>query len=385
MDFADTPEEAALRTELRGLVDEHVPDDFLGAFTDDPADLATAQAFCRLLGERGLLMLSWPPELGGRGGTSRQLTVAREEMWAAHEPRGAQYMNVNWIGPTIQRFGTEQQRATHLRAIAEGTVIWCQGFSEPGSGSDLASLRTAARPHPDGGWEVHGQKVWTSYATMADWIFLLARTSTGAKKHHGITVFLVPMTRPGIEVRPISAMVGPHHLNEVFLDGLRVGPDDVLGEVDHGWTLVREALAFERVGIARYARCERLLNLAPQAVGERWAELPEALKHRWAVALVHARQVRLMARSVVDKQDTGTIDPADAAAYRVAVTRLDQEVAEVLMDIVEERAVGGPATHELFLRAVDDHWRYAQAATLAAGSIEMQRVLIARSALAGAR
>src|SRR5580692_2526258 len=155
-------------------------------------------------------------------------------MWAHHEPRGAQYMGVNWVGPSIMRHGTQEQQRLHLPAIARGEVIWCQGFSEPDAGSDLASLRTAARPVPPvpagegdgGGWRVYGQKIWTSYALMAQWCFLLARTSTGEKKQQGLTVFLVPMSRAGIEVRPIRAMLGPHHLNEVFFDGVEVTEAD---------------------------------------------------------------------------------------------------------------------------------------------------------------
>ena len=176
-------------------------------------------------------------------------------------------------------------------------------------------------------------------------------------------------------------MLGPHHLNEVFFDGLKVTESDVLGTVGDGWRVVREALAFERVGIARYARCERLLNMAPHALGQDWTQLPQALRHRWARALVHARQSRLLATSVVQKQESGEVDPADAAVYRIAVTRLDQEVGEVLMDMIEERAVGGADKDETFLRAVEDHWRYAQASTVASGSIEMQRVLVSRSLL----
>src|SRR5262249_27510434 len=150
----------------------------------------------------------------------------------------------------------------HLPAIARGEVIWCQGFSEPNAGSDLASVQTAARR--DGvGWVVSGQKIWTSYATMAQWCFLLTRPSKGERKEHGLTIFLVPMSDPAIEVRPIPSMVGPHHLNEVFLNDVRVAEADVLGQVDEGWKIVQEVLSFERVGIARYARCERLLILAP--------------------------------------------------------------------------------------------------------------------------
>lgn len=370
----------ALRGELRGLVAEHVPADFLGAFTDDPADLETAQRFCRILAARGLLCMAWPEELGGRGASPWEQTVVREEMWAHHEPRGAQYMGVNWVGPTIIRHGTPEQQRKHLPPIARGEVIWCQGFSEPDAGSDLASLRTAARRDGDG-WLVSGQKIWTSYATMAQWCFLLARTSKGTRKQDGLTIFLVPMSDPAIEVRPIACMMGPHHLNEVFFNDLRVTEADVLGTVDDGWSVVQEVLAFERVGIARYARCERLLQLAPEVLGDRWDDLPDELKGRWARMLTHSRRARLLAYQVVSLQNEGKVRPTDAAAYRIAVTRLDQESAEVLMEIVASAPPDG-AEAAWFRTEVEDHWRYSQASTVASGSIEIQRVLMARSLLA---
>jgi alkylation response protein AidB-like acyl-CoA dehydrogenase len=366
----------ALRGQLRGLVDEHIPADYLGAFTDDPADLEIAQAFCRLLAERGLLCTAWPEAFGGRGASPWEQTAVREEMWAHHEPRGAQYMGVNWVGPTIMRHGTPEQQAQHLPPIARGEVIWCQGFSEPNAGSDLASLQTAARRDGEG-WRVSGQKIWTSYATMAQWCFLLARTSRGEKKQRGLTIFLVPMDAPGIEVRPIATMLGPHHLNEVFFDDVWVTEADVLGTVDDGWKVVQEVLSFERVGIARYARCERLLQWAPEALGERWDDLPGELRGRWARMLTHCRRARLLAYRVVSLQDQGRVTPADSATYRIAVTRLDQESAEVLMDIV---ALTDP--DERFRRAVEDHWRYSVSATVASGSIEVQRILLARTLLA---
>jgi alkylation response protein AidB-like acyl-CoA dehydrogenase len=305
MDFTMGPAAGALRGELRGLVGEHVPPGFLGAFTDDPADLEAAQSFCRLLAERGLLCLAWPEEYGGRGASVWEQTVVREEMWAHHEPRGAQYMGVNWVGPTIMRHGTPEQRRRHLPPIARGEVIWCQGFSEPDAGSDLASLRTAARRDRDG-WRVSGQKIWTSYATLAQWCFLLARTSRGQKRQQGLTIFLVPMSDPAIEVRPIPSMLGPHHLNEVFFDDLRVTEADVLGTVDQGWTVVQEVLSFERVGIARYARCERLLQAAPAVLGDQWDDLPAELRGRWARMFTHCRRARLLAYQVVSTQSQGT-------------------------------------------------------------------------------
>jgi alkylation response protein AidB-like acyl-CoA dehydrogenase len=377
VDFDFGADATALREQLRGLVREHVPADFLGAFTDDPADLATAQRFCRLLAERELLCLAWPAEFGGRDASVWEQTVVREEMWAHHEPRGAQYMGVNWVGPTIMRHGTDVQRRTHLPPIARGEVIWCQGFSEPDAGSDLASLRTTARRDGEE-WRISGQKIWTSYATMAQWCFLLARTSRGEKRQHGLTIFLVPMSDPAIEVRPIDSLLGPHHLNEVFFDDLVMTDADVLGIVDDGWRVVQEVLAFERVGIARYARCERLLQAAPDALGEAWDDLPAELRGRWARMLTHCRRARLLAYRVVWTQSQGTVRPGDAAAYRIAVTRLDQDSAEVLMELAEHAGPGA----DRFRAVVADHWRYAQASTVASGSVEMQRILLARSLLA---
>jgi alkylation response protein AidB-like acyl-CoA dehydrogenase len=381
MDFDMGDGVRALRSELRALVGTHVPADFLGAFTPDPADLEVAQSFCRVLAERGLLCMAWPEEFGGRGATAWEQTAVREEMWALHEPRGAQYMGVNWVGPTIMRHGTPEQQRRHLPPIASGEVIWCQGFSEPDAGSDLASLQTSARRDGDG-WLVSGQKIWTSYATMAQWCFLLARTSKGAKKQQGLTIFLVPMSAAAIEVRPIDCMMGPHHLNEVFFDDLRVTEADVLGTVDEGWQVVQEVLAFERVGIARYARCERLLQWAPGALGPRWGDVGAELRARWARMLVHCRRARLLAYRVVAMQTSGRVAPGDAASYRIAVTRLDQESADVLMDLVAAVPVDDDDDDtRRFVRAVEDHHRYAVSATVASGSIEMQRILLARALL----
>ena len=388
MDFDMGDNATQLRRTLRGLIKTHVPDDFLGAFTDDPADLEVAQRFCRTLAEQGLLCMSWPEEFGGRDASVWEQTVVREEMWAHHEPRGAQYMGVNWVGPIIMRHGSEEQRRQHLPLIARGEVIWCQGFSEPEAGSDLASLRTAARRDGDT-WRVSGQKIWTSYATMAQWCFLLARTSKEEKKQQGLTIFLVPMDDPAIQVRPIRAMLGPHHLNEVFFDDLKVTDADVLGTVGGGWSIVQDVMSFERVGIARYARCERLLAAAPSMLGDRWEELPAELRGRWTRMLTHCRRARLLAYRVVSLQSSGRIQPGDAAAYRIAVTRLDQDSAEVLMEIVAAipRRDGaglsrGEAAGEYFRAEVEDHWRYSQASTVASGSIEVQRMLLSRALLA---
>ena len=155
----------------------------------------------------GLLALAWPKEHGGGGGSVWQQAVLREEMWAQHEPRGPQYMGINWVGPALMRYGTAEQKAKHLAAIASGDVIWCQGFSEPEAGTDLASLRTRAVPDGEG-WRITGQKVWTSYALMASWCVLAACTDPGAPKPKRLTLFLIPMDRPGFTVRAHPVDVG---------------------------------------------------------------------------------------------------------------------------------------------------------------------------------
>jgi alkylation response protein AidB-like acyl-CoA dehydrogenase len=378
MDFDLGEQASALRGRLRELIATHIAEDYLGAFTNDPADLDVAQRFCRTLAEEGLLTIAWPTEYGGGGGSVWDQTVVREEMWAHHEPRGAQYMGLNWVGPAIMAFGTEAQKQQHLGAIAAGEVIWCQGFSEPEAGSDLASLRTRAVEDGDG-WRITGQKIWTSYAGMAQWCVLAARVGPGAR-HEGITMFLVPMDAPGITVRPIASMLGPHHLNEVFFDEVPAGPESVLGEVGGGWAVIRKALAHERVGIARYARCERLLSALGRELAPHWPDLPASLHAQWARALVQVRVARLLAYRTVHAQATGELPDVFASTARIAVTQCDQSVAEVLFQAVEEGALEAGAGAPLH-GAVEDHWRYAQAATVASGTIEVQRMIVSKALL----
>jgi len=382
MDFDLGEQAAGLRRRLRELMATHIAEGYLGAFTDDPADLDVAQRFCATLAEEGLLTLAWPTEYGGGGGSVWDQTVVREEMWAHHEPRGAQYMGLNWVGPAIMAFGSDDQKRRHLSAIAAGRVIWCQGFSEPEAGSDLAALRTRATPDGDG-YRISGQKIWTSYAGMAQWCVLAARVGPGSR-HEGITMFLVPMDAPGITVRAIRSMLGPHHLNEVFFDDVRVEADSVLGEVGQGWAVIRRALAHERVGIARYARGERLLSALGRELAPHWSSLPASLHAQWARALVQLRVARLLAYRTVHAQAAGEVPDVAASAARIAVTQCDQQVAEVLFQAVEEAALEAGPSAPLH-GAVEDHWRYAQAATVASGTIEVQRMIVSKALLGGGR
>ncbi len=381
MDYDLGAEAGSLRDRLRDLIRDNVPESYLGAFSDDPEDLEVAQRFCKVLAAEHLLTLAWPEEYGGAGGSVWEQTVVREEMWAHYEPRGAQYMGVNWVGPAIMRHGTPAQKARYLPPIAAGEVIWCQGFSEPDAGSDLASLRTSAVVDGDG-WRLNGQKVWTSYALMADHCVIAARTGGPESRHDGITLFLVPMDRAGLTARPIPSELGPHHLNELFLDDVRVEPGEAMHPINGGWKVMRDALAYERVGIARYARCDRLLTETRAALGDDFESAPPGLLSRYARAAVHARTARLLSYKTIAAQSEGEIVDADAAAARVAVTRCDQEVGAVLMEMIGSGAFDGRQQPDAPLHGgIEDHYRYSQAATVAAGTLEMQLTLVARAAL----
>ena len=245
MDFSYPPEVEQVRKELRAWLAANLTDDVIAANRgrgSDEAAFRTLRAWNATMADAGWAAVSWPPEYGGRGAGVLEQLVCAEETTRARVPVHLNVIGMNNIAPAIMQHGTEAQKRTLLPRMMRADDIWCQGMSEPEAGSDLASLRTRAVPDGDG-WRVTGQKVWTSYAQMASWCVLAACTDPNAPKPKRLSLFLVPMDRAGITVRPIRSMLGPHHLNEVFLDGVEVFPDEVLGELGDGWRVMREALA----------------------------------------------------------------------------------------------------------------------------------------------
>jgi hypothetical protein len=195
--------------------------------------------------------------------------VLQEEYWAHNEPRGPQYMNVNWLGPAIIHFGTEEQKRFFLPKLAAGKMQWAQGFSEPEAGSDLAALRCSAVPDGDD-FVVNGQKIWISYGDIADYCFLLCRTDPASSRKEGLSVLLVDLSLPGVERRPISSTLGYHRINELFFDDVYVSRSALLGPQNDGWRVATTALAFERSGSARYARAARTMGLIERRHGHAW-------------------------------------------------------------------------------------------------------------------
>jgi alkylation response protein AidB-like acyl-CoA dehydrogenase len=264
LELSDSPEEAAFRAEAREWLSAHAPA-FEAQFPAVPAHLQAAnspeeygiherqshdaaRAWQGELHRGGWAGISWPKTFGGRGGTPIQTAIFAEEQARFNVSNGPLMVSINMVGPTLMAHGTEQQQADHLEKIISGNEIWCQLYSEPGAGSDLASLRTKAVRDGDE-YVVNGQKVWNSSARAADWAILLARTDSDVPKHRGITYFIVDMRTPGIDVRPLRQASGAYHFNEVFLDDVRIPAANVLGDPGDGWNVARTTLANERAMI----------------------------------------------------------------------------------------------------------------------------------------
>ncbi len=259
MQFKFAKEEETFREELRTFLTTELPRKWrygLIETADEDSDLARKMR--RKLADRGWLTMGWPKEYGGQDASPITQLVFYEEM-AYHRAPGKDAFGIGMLGPALMMHGTEEQKRKYLPAIAQGRINWCQGFSEPGSGSDLASLQTRAVEDGDD-YVISGQKIWTSGAHHADRFFMLARTDPEAPKHRGITMFLGDMSDPGVEVRPIVSATGRHSFNEVFFDNVRVNKREIVGEVNRGWYVAMTLLGFERSTVEWPAAARRGLE-----------------------------------------------------------------------------------------------------------------------------
>jgi alkylation response protein AidB-like acyl-CoA dehydrogenase len=387
MEFAFSEDDERFRTELREFIAAELPAWWRGMFVDDPRVFEQTRRFCAALAARGWLTMSWPREHGGAAASPWRQAILREEMWAHDEPRGPQYMNLNYIGPCIMRFGSEAQKRRFLPPMAEGRVIWTQGFSEPNAGSDLAALTTRAEARGDE-FVINGQKIWNSYADApADWCFLLVRTDSTAARHRGLSVFLLDMRTPGVSVRPVGSMAGPHELNEIFLDDVVVPRDCLLGEPDRGWEIVTTGLTFERVGIARYARAGRIIELlvdyatGVDSHGLRLAADP-AVRAQLAELRIRYEAARLLSYRVLSLQAEGAVPAVEASIARLHNTQLEQLAGHVALEIF---GLSGQLTHDdpdAPLGGIGHRqWVRNIPTTLTAGSLEVQKNIIAERGL----
>lgn len=376
MEFGWSPEEQAHRQRIRDLLDETLPDNWEQLSVHGPgSDYQTdySKQFCAMLAERGLLVPHWPAAYGGEDAPVWHQFILGEEMWAAGEPRGAQYMNVNWVGPVLMKFGTPDQIDRHIPPIHAGQAIWCQGFSEPGAGSDLAALRTTATP-VEGGYSVSGAKIWTSYAGKADTCFLLARLPAregGPTGKAAIVILLTDMKSPGIQVKQIPALIGEGDIHEVFFDEVFVPTDCRLGAEGQAWEIINSVLANERTGIARYEFSRRMLDRGVARLKEegRWND--PVVQDRAARTLMLCEAARMLVYRIVDGKARDLPPDAFPSVARWAVVRADNGVNDFLTEFLPDGLCGGDPVQLA-------HHQRAIAAGVASGAAEIQLNLIAR-------
>jgi alkylation response protein AidB-like acyl-CoA dehydrogenase len=335
-------------------------------------------AWNRHLARAGLTCLGWPPEHGGRGASLGHQVIFYEEYARAGAPARVGYLGEELLGPTLIAFGTPQQQRRFLPRIAAVEELWCQGYSEPGAGSDLASVSTAAVA--DGGeWVITGQKVWTSLAQVADWCFLLARTEPGSRRSAGLSYLLVPMRQPGITVRPIRQLTGTSEFCEVFFDSARTARDLVVGQVGDGWRVARATLAFER-GAATLGQQigfrGELRRLAAQARST-GADRDPLIRDRFARAWTGLAAMRAYAlKALAEGAQTG----AEAPVMKVLWSRWHRELGELAMAVLGARAMMArdePGDLDSWQRL----YLFSRADTIYGGSDEIQHGIIASRAL----
>src|SRR6187402_2171462 len=311
MDLRDTPEEAAFRADLRAWLEEHLPEELQGhrggaARFDGPA----MREWSRALYDAGYIGLTWPKEYGGGGAPYTQQAIFLEELARAEAPPHVGVIGLGMAGPTIMAHGTEEQKARYLAPILSAEEIWCQGFSEPGAGSDLAGVRTSARLE-DGHFVVDGQKVWSSFAHLADFCILLTRSNPESSRHAGLTYLIVDMHAPGVEVRPLTQITGEAEFNEIFFTGVRVPSENLLGEVGGGWQVAMTTLLHERgtLGFALAGALEGQVTRLVALTKKRGADDP-LIRDRVAQEWIELQALKLMnGRSLTTLMQTGIPGP----------------------------------------------------------------------------
>lgn len=373
MEFAWTEEQIAYRKRLADIVKRELPADWWQAYAHDgpypPKLMAFARTFIKRLAEEKLIVRHWPEDYGGIGADAWDHIIMSEEMWSEGEPRSSLYMGANWAGPAIMKFGTEEQKREHLRDIADGNVLWCQGFSEPEAGSDLASLRTKAERLADGGYAINGRKIWTSYAHGADIMFVLARTEGAGRE--GVTCFLVPVRSKGLTITTIPAMQSAYDFHECVFDNVKLPETARLGAEGAGWEIVRTVLHNERVGLARYEYARRALEHAVQVLKERDAFACPIVQAQAALCLAQVECARLLAYAVIDGRTKGLPPGPETSVSRTAMIQSDREVANFVATFLPD-ALTEPGDGKL--RA---HYKTGITSGIAAGAAEIQLNLIA--------
>jgi alkylation response protein AidB-like acyl-CoA dehydrogenase len=379
MDLRPTPQQAAFRDELRAWLRANLPEPWRGPLTTEAQKreaLGRARAWQRKLFEGGWAGIAWPRAYGGRGAGPIEQAIFQEELVRAGAPPRVGVIGEGLVGPTIIQMGTEEQKRKYLPPMLTGDEIWCQGFSEPNAGSDLASLATRAELR-DGAYVVNGQKTWTSFAHVADRCFLLARSDPAAPKHKGITCLLADMHAPGITVRPLRMMSGDSGFNEVFFTDVRVPVAERLGPPNAGWEVAMSALSHERANLGANFTVQFKESIDALARAARSRREDPLARQKIAQLVVELEVFRLnMLRAVSRLARTGAPGP-EASILKLGWSELNQKVARAALEILGDTA--------LLDGADGGRWVYnylrCRGNTIEAGTSEIQRNIIAQRVL----
>jgi alkylation response protein AidB-like acyl-CoA dehydrogenase len=368
VDLSFTPEELEFAAEARAWLAEHLEPP--PPFADLEEEIEWGRRWQARLASGRWVGLTWPEAYGGRGASPVQVALFNMEYARAGAPQPVNRVGINLTGPTLLACGTEEQRRRWLPGIVDASEIWCQLFSEPDAGSDLASLSTRAEP-VDGGWLLTGQKVWTSYATVARWGICLARTDAEAPKHRGISYLVVDMTAPGIEVRPLVQITGESEFNEVFLDEVFVPVDHLVGGLDDGWSVANTTLAHERgtnfpfkEQVVHEVFLDELYRLASTSGAIDRPEVADAL----ARAYVELRILRLHNLRTLTRLARGEEPGPESSWIKLAWTDVTQHLSATALEVLgDDGQLAGPWGRQ---------YLWSRAASIAGGTSEVQRTII---------
>jgi alkylation response protein AidB-like acyl-CoA dehydrogenase len=378
VDLRFSPEDEVFRAEVRGWLGEHLVGEFAemrgaGGPGREHEGFEVRREWERLLGRDGWIGLGWPGAYGGRELPLMQQVVFHEEYARAGAPHRVNHIGENLLAPTLLALGTDAQKERFLPPIRSGEELWCQGYSEPGAGSDLAAVSTSAVRDGDE-WVVTGQKVWTSLAHVADWCFVLARTEPGSSRHQGLSYLLVPMDQPGIEVRPIVQITGTSEFNEVFFDGARTPVEHVVGEPGDGWRVAMATLGFER-GVATLGQQVGFARELDQvfALARRTGAIEDpVMLDRLTAAWVELKAMRYTALRMLGVERPGV----EASISKLLWSGWHQRLGELAMAVQgEDATVAGGDDGEL--DELQRLFLFTRADTIYGGSDEIQRSIVA--------
>jgi alkylation response protein AidB-like acyl-CoA dehydrogenase len=385
MDLSFSKEEEAYRREVRAWLEANLTGEFdevrgRGGPGDEHFAVDKRIAWGKRMGAAGWNCLGWPKAHGGRDATLNEEVIFNEEYVRARGPGRIGHIGETLLGPTIIHFGSDEQKARFLPPIVAGDELWCQGYSEPNAGSDLANIQTKATLVGDE-WVIEGQKIWTSLAHWSEWIFVLARTDPSASKHAGISYLLVPMDQPGIEIRPIKQMTGDSEFAEVFFDGAKTRKDYVVGGVNNGWKVAMGTLAFERGAstLAQQAMFEAELDEVVALAKANGKAKDPTMRQRLAEAYIGLRIMRLSAMRVLSAADGVELGRA-ASTSKLYWSNWHRDFGKLAMDVLgPEAEVIESAPYEL--TRLQKVYLFSRADTIYAGTNQIQRNIISERAL----